>query len=44
MKFVVEREIFDQLPNLCFGIVVVRGVDNSKEYPFIDDFLNTLVN
>lgn len=40
MKFIVEKEIFDQLPNVCFGVVVAKGIDNTKSYPVIDDLLN----
>jgi len=40
MKFIVEKEIFEKLPNACFGIVMARGIDNSKDYPEIDQLLN----
>ena len=39
MKFVVEKEVFDKLPNACFGVVMARGLDNSKQHPEIDRFL-----
>lgn len=35
MKFVVEKEIFEKLPNAFFGVVMAKGIDNSKEYPEI---------
>lgn len=25
MKFIVEKEIFEKLPNACFGVVMARG-------------------
>lgn len=39
MKFVVEKEIFEKLPNACFGVVMAKGIDNGKAYPEIDQFL-----
>ena len=33
MKFRVEKEIFDKLPQACFGVVMAKGIDNSKIYP-----------
>lgn len=39
MKFIVEREIFEKLPNACFGVVVAKGINNSKTYPEIDRLL-----
>lgn len=31
MKFSVSKEVFDKLDNVCFGIVVARGIDNTIE-------------
>ena len=31
MHFKVEQEIFEKLPNACFGVVVAKGIDNTKE-------------
>ncbi len=39
MYFRVEKEIFDKLPNACFGVVMARGIDNSKAYPEIEKLL-----
>lgn len=39
MKFIVEKEIFEKLPDACFGVVMARGIDNSREYPEIDRLL-----
>ena len=39
MKFFVEKDIFDKLPETCFGVVVARGIDNSRDYPVIDQLL-----
>lgn len=40
MKFIVEKEIFERLPDACFGVVMARGIDNSKAYPEIDRLLD----
>lgn len=40
MNFIVEKEVFEKLPNACFGVVVAKGIDNSKAYPEIDRLLD----
>ena len=40
MKFIVEKEIFEKLPNACFGVVMAKGIDNSKAYPEINRLLD----
>lgn len=40
MKFIVEKEVFEKLPKACFGVVVAKGIDNSKAYPKIDWLLD----
>ncbi len=30
MKFEVYPELFQALPQACFGVVAVKGVDNTK--------------
>ena len=39
MKFIVQKEVFDKLEDLYIGVVVAKGVDNSKEYKGIDKML-----
>lgn len=39
MKFIVEKEIFNKVSNLYVGVVVAKGIDNSKSYPVIDNLL-----
>ncbi len=29
MRFVVDPEVFEKLPGVCFGVVIARGVDNA---------------
>ena len=41
MKFVVEREVFEILPDLYFGVVTARGADNTKAYEKIDNLLDS---
>ena len=40
MKFIIEDGIFDNLKTLCVGVVVAKGVDNTKEYPQIETMLD----
>lgn len=40
MKFIVEKEIFDLIPDVCFGVVVAKGMDNTKDYSKIQQLLN----
>lgn len=39
MKFKIEEKIFEKLPDLYVGVVVAKGVDNTKKYPEIDKML-----
>ena len=39
MNFKVENEIFEKLPNVCFGVVMARGIDNSKSHHEIESLL-----
>jgi DNA/RNA-binding domain of Phe-tRNA-synthetase-like protein len=39
MKFEVAKEIFDLLPDACFGVVAVRGVNNTADRPEIEALL-----
>lgn len=39
MKFIVEKEIFEKLPDACFGVVMAKGIDNSKAYLEIEQLL-----
>ena len=43
MKFVVKQEIFEKMPNACFGVVVAKGVDNGKVYPLINQLLDECI-
>jgi len=40
MKFIVQPEVFEKLPEACFGIVVARGVDNRNLNPAIEQLLD----
>lgn len=40
MNFYVSEKVFEKMPNACFGLVSVKGVDNSKNYDFIDKMLD----
>ena len=40
MLFYVTEKVFDKMPNAVFGLVSVKGVDNSRDYDFIHAMLN----
>ncbi|KAJ52372.1 DNA/RNA-binding domain of Phe-tRNA-synthetase-like protein [Clostridium tetanomorphum] len=31
MKFIVSEEVFDKLENVCFGVVIAKGINNKNE-------------
>ena len=39
MKFIVEKEVFDKLDDVCFGIVVAKGIDNTQKIEKIQSLL-----
>ena len=43
MRFEVSKDVFDLLPDACFGVVAVRGVDNSKSYPQVSELLHAAI-
>ncbi|GAA0236074.1 B3/B4 domain-containing protein [Metaclostridioides mangenotii] len=40
MKFKVDKEVFDKLENVCFGVVVAKGIDNTKTVDRISNLLD----
>ncbi len=38
--FTVADQVFEVLPQACFGIIAISGADNTKAFPEISDFLN----
>ena len=40
MKFIVSKEIFDDIPSALFGVIIARGIDNHKSYDWIKDMLD----
>lgn len=40
MKFKVSDEVFNELDDVCFGVVVARGIDNSINIDKINNLLN----
>lgn len=44
MKFIIQKEIFDKIDNLYIGVVVAKGIDNSKEYKRICDLFEESLN
>ena len=43
MRFEVSPDVFELLPDACFGVVAVRGVDNSKAYPQVSGLLHSAI-
>ena len=43
MRFEVSPDVFELLPDACFGIVAVRGVDNSRAYPQVGELLHSAI-
>ncbi len=39
MKFTVSSQVFERLPDACFGVVAVKGVDNTGAKPEIEALL-----
>lgn len=44
MKFIVTDEVFSRLGNVCFGVVVARGLDNRTCLAAIDQLLNESIS
>ena len=45
MKFKVQDNFFEKIPNAVFGVVVVKNFDNTKNYDFINElFTKNLEN
>lgn len=43
MKFIVDKYVFNKLDNLCFGVVVAKGIDNSKDNIEINELLKNII-
>ena len=39
MYYQVAQEVFDKLPTACFGAVAVRGLDNTRQIPELEEML-----
>ena len=44
MKFIVDKQLFELIPNLNFGVIIAKDIDNSKKYPEIEEFLDQEIN
>lgn len=36
----LKKEIFEELPSACFGVVMAKGIDNNNAHPEIEQFLD----
>lgn len=43
MRFIVEEKVFEALPDMCVGVVVAKGVDNSVERPAVAALLDEAI-
>ena len=44
MKFKVDKRFFEKVDNACFGVIIARGLDNTKKYDFIEELLSKEIN
>ena len=44
MKFFVEKEIFEKIPDLCFGVVMAEGITNNINCAEIHNILSEAIN
>lgn len=44
MNFSVHEDVFKSIPNVCFGVVVARGIDNKAELEMVSKFLEEQIN
>ena len=44
MKFKVDKKFFEKVDNACFGVIIARGIDNTKKYAFIEKLLEDEIN
>ena len=40
MKFRVAKDVFDKVNNVCFGVVVAKGINNKQEVSSITKLLD----
>ena len=43
MRFEVSPDVFELLPDACFGVVAVRGVDNTHAYPELSELQHNAI-
>ena len=44
MKFSVSKDVFEKMDNLCFGVVVARGIDNEENQNIAEIFNNNVLS
>ena len=40
MNFYVTEKVFEKMPNVVFGLISVKDVDNTNDYEFIHQMLD----
>lgn len=43
MKFIVSEKVFDALEDVCFGVVIAKGVDNRGNNTSVNELLKTSI-
>lgn len=44
MKFIVSEKVFDALEDVCFGVVIAKGVDNRGNNRSVNELLKTSIS
>lgn len=44
MKFIVDADIFEKIPNLCFGVVVARNIHTGSSFNGLEEAVKELEN
>lgn len=39
MKFIVSKEFFEKVPNAVFGVIIAKGIDNTKKNREVEEML-----
>ena len=43
VRMTIDAEVFERLPNLCLGVIIAKGIDNTPERPEVERMLDDAV-
>ena len=43
VRMTIDAEVFERLPNLCLGVIIAKGIDNTLERPEVERMLDDAV-